>query len=158
MNPPGHLAVAYLTGRRRSLARWLPLVLGTVTPDVIDKTAQLIGVTPYGRTVGHSVLLWGWIAVAALIARGRGLGRGGWLVAFWLGGALHLMTDLVDDVVEGFSHSGWAFSAWMGWPWTNPDMWNLRVPHALGPWPGATTVLELLTVGACVIASYRDRR
>lgn len=150
MNLPGHLAVSALLTRRLS-ARGLAVLAGTVTPDVLDKGAQLSGLTPYGRTVGHSVLLWAW--VAGLVALGRR--RVPLASAFLLGGAVHLLTDFVDDLSEGLLFSGYVFSAWMGWPLTNPDMANLRVDALLGPMRGATTPLELLTVLACLAVMMR---
>ncbi len=160
MNVAGHLAVSLLLGRRvgrASVSAWAPVLVGTLAPDVLDKAAMLARVTPYGRTVGHSLLLWAAAALAVRWARARGA-RAGWALGVALGGAAHLVTDLVDDVVEGLSYSGYAFSGWMGWPWTNPDMLELRVPSLLGPHPGAPTALELLAIGAAAWALFAARR
>ncbi|HJL19537.1 MAG TPA: hypothetical protein RMH99_27995 [Sandaracinaceae bacterium LLY-WYZ-13_1] len=160
MNLAGHLATAYLVARRRRRVRWDRLgavTVGAVAPDVIDKPVWLLGFSPYGRTVGHSLSLWGGALVLWLVAGGarlRGARALGWLVA---GGLSHLLVDLVDDLVEGFQMSGFAFSAWAGWPWTNPDMWSWRVPHLAATRAEGTTALELATVALCLAWMARDR-
>jgi len=70
---------------------------------------------------------------------------------------VHLATDLVDDLVEGVQRSGYVFSAWLGWPWTNPDVMNVQVTPILGAGSFTTTLLEVLTVLLCAAMAYRDR-
>ena len=58
---PGHLAVAHVVARRRGadrVARIGLVALGALLPDLVDKPLMLAGVTPYGRTVGHSLVFW----------------------------------------------------------------------------------------------------
>jgi hypothetical protein len=156
LTPPGHLAVAYLLvrGRARSEGGGRAVALawcGAMLPDVADKSLQWLGRTLYGRTVGHSALLWALCGAGCLLAsRGatRSEQRGASLML--LGWLSHLVIDLIDDAVEGLERSGYAFSGWFAWPLTNPDMWNVRVPHLLDPMPHAVTSLELATVAACV--------
>lgn len=160
VNLSGHLAVAYLLGRRRSDARleraaWI--AGGAILPDVIDKSAMLVGLTPYGRTVGHSASLWALLLLGWIWARARGLSRAPALGLITLGGVSHLLVDLVDDVFEGFERTGYAFSAWAGWPHTNPDMWSVQVPHLWPHMRHPTTTLELLTVALLVFLLARDR-
>lgn len=161
MNVPGHLASAYLLVARgetpRSLARLAPAWLGALLPDLLDKPAMWSGVTPYGRTVGHSLLLWAALLALWLLAgraRPRGWASSGLVLA---GGISHLAVDLVDDVAEGLERSGYVFSAWLGWPLTNPDMWSVTSPHALEPMPFAVTALETATVAVCLLRVVRHR-
>ena len=161
MNVAGHLAVAYLLARRRRrawLARLEAIALGALLPDLVDKTLMLIGLTPYGRTVGHSLVFWLFATWLWMLAMARRLPRAGWLALVMVGGLSHLVVDLVDDVVEGVEHSGYVFSAWFGWPWTNPDMWSPKVEHLFPAWPYATSSLELLTLIAVVTIARRDGR
>lgn len=160
VNLSGHLAVAYLLGRRPADARleragWI--AGGAIVPDVIDKSAMLAGITPYGRTVGHSLSLWALVLLAWIWARARGLSRAPKLGLVLLGGVSHLLVDLVDDVFEGFERTGYAFSAWAGWPHTDPDMWSVQVPHLWANMRHPTTTLELLTIGLLVLLLARDR-
>ncbi len=163
MTPPGHLAVGYLLSRRggppRVASRILPALLGTLVPDLVDKPAMWIGLTPYGRTVGHSAIVWAALSLAWAVAFWRRSSAAGTVAGFVLLGALsHLVIDLVDDIAEGLERSGYVFSAWFGWPFTNPDMWNIRSPHVLEPMAHAVTTLELVTVAACLwhVARHRD--
>lgn len=159
MNLTGHLAVAYLLARRRPvrrLHRLGPLAVGALLPDAIDKPVMLVGLSPYGRTVGHSLTFWSfaWVfATIAVVGQLRGATPFGLIVA---GGWSHLVTDLVDDLVEGVQYTGYAFSAWAGWPFTTPDMWSMEIPHFLSSRPHATTVLEWSTVVVCVVLALRD--
>lgn len=160
VNPPGHLAVAYLLGRRRPgarLPRFAWLACGALVPDALDKSAMLLGLTPYGRTVGHSLVLWASMLTVWMWAAGLRVPAASALGLVTAGGVSHLAADLVDDVVEGVERTGFVFSAWAGWPWTNPDMWSVRVDHL---WPyarHATTSLELLTIAMTLGLLARDR-
>ena len=158
MNLPGHLAVAYVVGRGR-LRRLAAVTVGSLVPDVIDKPLMLAGVTPYGRTVGHSLVFWGYAVVIWMAAVTLRLRRAELLGGVVAGGLAHLAADLVDDVVEGFQSTGYAFSAWAGWPVTNPDMASWRVDPilALRRGPEVTTVLEIATVLAVVALAARRR-
>jgi len=173
VNVPGHLAVAYLAlvqARRMegSLARrgaprldrlgierLAITAFGALLPDLIDKPLMWIGATPYGRTVGHSVLLWCAALTLALIVGRRSIGLSALLL---IGGFSHLAVDLIDDLAEGLERSGYVFSAWMGWPVTNPDMAYVQMPHLLEPMRYAVTSLEIATVAACLwhAVSRRD--
>lgn len=157
MNPAGHFAVGYLVSRR-DRAALLPVWLGTFLPDLIDKPLMLVGYTPYGRTIGHSLFFWGATAVLGMLARAWRLARARTVLAVLVGGLAHLVVDLLDDAAMGLERSGYAFSAWMGWPRTNPDMWSVRVPHLFAPDNAATTSLELLTLLVCTIVLIRARR
>lgn len=161
MTPAGHLGVAYLVARRRPAhrsRRLAPLAFGVLLPDVLDKGAMMLGATPYGRTVGHSLLFLlalslGWRLLVARRAGGHAA-----LGLLALGVASHLAVDLVDDVAEGAVYGGYVFSGWMGWPLTNPDMLSVRVPHPERYLPRAITGLELATVVSVLVLSVLDRR
>lgn len=161
MNLPGHLAVAHLVARRRGPVRFdrLALVtLGALLPDLIDKPLMFAGVTPYGRTVGHSLVFWAFALSLWMAAAGRRTPRSAGLGLVVAGGVSHLFVDLVDDVVEGFQSSGFAFSAWAGWPVTNPDMWSWRVAPLFDVprRTEMTTALEIATVlGVCLALAAR---
>ena len=131
---PGHLAMGYLIVAGPALAKnrpldvrhaLLPALVGSLTPDIIDKSLQLTPLTPYGRTVGHSifvlaglVILWQW-AVAKKAPEARPMG-------WWIAGiAAHITIDFINDIFRGIEHTGYLFAAWMGWPNTNPDMWQV---------------------------------
>jgi hypothetical protein len=158
VNPPGHLAAAYFLARRARESRLRALAAtsaGALLPDLVDKPAMWIGLTPHGRSVGHSLLFWGCALVLAFAAVRR---RASIAALVVLGAFSHLVADLADDLAEGFERSGHAFSAWMGWPVTNPDMGYVAVPHLLGAAPHAPTTLELATVAACLwhLLLHRD--
>ena len=159
--PSGHLATAYLMARRRPasrLARFAPLALGVMLPDLVDKGAMHLGLTPYGRTVGHAAVVWAAAALlVVLIARARGrIPEGPSLLV--LGGASHLLADLLDDAVEGLTFGGPVFAGWAGWPWTNPDMLAVRTPWIFARPEDVVTSLELVTVLTAVVLSVRDTR
>ncbi|MEZ4338544.1 MAG: hypothetical protein R3B82_18135 [Sandaracinaceae bacterium] len=76
-----------------------------------------------------------------------------------LGGLSHLVADLVDDAVDGFTTSGFAWSTWGFWPWMDADGWYLRVPHLLPRTNGMVTILEVITVlGTCAWLALAHRR
>ena len=156
MNPAGHLAVSYLVARRRWA--WGPVLAGTFLPDVLDKSLMLAGVSQYGRTIGHSALLWGTVALLWMLAARLRLPTARLVGLVLLGGASHLAIDLVDDLVQGLESSGYVFSAWFGWPWTNPDMHPIRVaPLFVSRDSYRTTSLELATLVVCAIVVARGR-
>jgi hypothetical protein len=160
VNLPGHLAVAYLVARRRPaarLSRLVPVTAGALLPDAVDKPAMFLGLTPYGRTVGHSLTFWSLALLFWAVAAARRMRAAPALALVVAGGWSHLFVDLVDDLVEGFQSAGYAFSAWAGWPYTNPDMWSWVVPHLSARRGEATTVLELLTVALCLGWAMRER-
>ncbi len=149
----GHLASAWLLARRSGAeTSTIAIAIGTLLPDLIDKPQMWLGVTPFGRSIGHSVVLWG---VATLMCAWKfNLSRGPTLSVV-AGGYLHLVADLIDDLVDAVERSSYAFSAWMGWPVTNPDMHQVRVPHVFPSEPGHTTSLELATIAFALVVAWR---
>lgn len=104
----------------------LPAILGALTPDIIDKSFQLIGVTPFGRSLGHSVFFWAPLLLLLMLQDRK---KGKSFYAWWVyGGLSHLLIDLINDFVRGLEFTGYLFSAWMAWPFTNADMAQVKIP------------------------------
>lgn len=108
MQPIVHLAVGYLCyagyvrrsdGTTPSEGATLVALFGAALPDLLDKPPWLLGLT-VGRTVGHSLLFAVPVVLASwLLARSRGRPTLG--VAFAVGVASHLATDVPWHVVAG---------------------------------------------------------
>lgn len=85
---PGHLAFSVL-GNRYCNAAWVPVIVGAMLPDLIDKPLNdVFHLTPYGRYAMHS--LFG-LAVSMVIAYwwfGRQVA-----FSYGIGHALHLVGD-----------------------------------------------------------------
>jgi len=164
MNIPGHLAVGYLLAGDRTFGeswdtyvqyRLLPVSVGALSPDIIDKTLMLAGVYPWGRTVGHSLLVWALMLVAWAVLHVVSKGETAGLGFFVLGGLSHLGADFLDDLVDGFHYTGYAFSAWFGYPLTNPDMWEWHTRGVVYPCRNCFTVLEIATVALAWYAFWK---
>ncbi len=160
MHIPGHLAVGALVALelrpRRGVPgeRWgrrvlAPVWFGALLPDLIDKPILWSGSSVYGRTVGHSVLVWALVCLVAAWARTRrvsGHAALGWVT---LGVVTHGLADVLEGVLMGGLHGKvWATSWWV-WPWATPDTWSLL--RAGAPWPGGTHWMAL--EGLCVAAA-----
>lgn len=163
---PGHVAVAYLAGRaveaRTPLDRasvtpglYCCVVLGALFPDLIDKPRMYLGLTVYGRTLGHSLVAFavvGLVWVGLRLARRRGARAFGWFLGGW---ATHFGADVVDDLVAGVWHSGRVWSLWFLGPWWDADDLYLRVEPVLGwGWSGYS-VLEVGVVAVAVVMAHR---
>ncbi len=132
-------------------------MVGTFLPDVLDKSLMLVGASPCGRSVGHSLVFWGTATLLFIILYAVRHPRESTVWALVVGGWGHLVVDAVDDLFAGFEHSGYAFSAWAGWPWTNPDMWSWRVAPLLPTEGQPTTSLELAVLLVCTAVLVRAR-
>ena len=158
MTPAGHVAFAWLAADARTSDRTLPLVAaaGALLPDLLDKSLKFAGVYPWGRTIGHSVVVWlllaGFVVLTATTVRPARWAP--WLV---FGGFSHLVADLVNDVVAAFQWHEYVFAAWWGWPITNPDMWAVKV-HPLYYASFEMTYFEVAVVLLLVIRLVRQRR
>ncbi|WP_435196345.1 metal-dependent hydrolase [Natronomonas sp. EA1] len=107
MLPFGHLAVGYLCYSLLSRARgrvpeaWpaIALAVGTQFPDLVDKPlAWYTAVLPYGRTLAHTLLVAGPVALGCvLLARRYGPAP----LAFAVGWLSHLAADGVGILLEG---------------------------------------------------------
>jgi hypothetical protein len=87
-----HLVAALLIGRVTTLAP-LWLVVGAVTPDVIDKPVAMAGVTDLFHSLGHSTALLILVVPIALYSRAG--------LAAAIGWASHLLLDGVHVVING---------------------------------------------------------
>ena len=149
MFPPGHVALGVLLVRRlprlaSHRAAIAALLIGTLTPDLLDKTLQWAEVYPWGRTWGHSLI--GNLALAALalslwlLARATTLATtnplrttAALLMCLSVGHWSHLVADLWADFEQGAIDTGYLWSAWLAWPWLTSD----DLPCMVSPWlPG----------------------
>lgn len=145
MNVIGHVSVAQLLawppGQRFSATATFWVIAGALAPDILDKGLILLGVYPWGRTLGHSVFTWIVLGLIARLLTGRG--RGWSLKWFVAGGASHLLMDVFDDIINGLHYTGYVFSAWFSWPLLNPDLYPIQVAPLCGtPIHGMYTVAE----------------
>ncbi|MFP4598965.1 MAG: metal-dependent hydrolase [Persicimonas sp.] len=155
MYPIGHASLATLLAHRHATAEarpiaphaeLYPVIFGALLPDLVDKSILYLGVSPYGRTVGHSLLVLGLCAALWCFFRVRDAGGTrafGWMLVGW---ASHFIGDLANDIVAGAHYTGYLFSGWMGWPYTNPDMWEWKVAPLVAQCSGCYTGLELVVV------------
>ncbi len=158
MTPVGHAAFAYLAAAPRTAGVRAPIwvVVGSMLPDVLDKSLLLLRVFPWSRTIGHSAAVW---AAALCVVylwdlEARPVPRARWLC--W-GALSHLVCDLVDDFGAGFESTGYAFTAWFGFPWTNPDMAAWSVGAAFPP-TRAVSTLELGCYALCAAYLWWQRQ
>ncbi|MEM1346956.1 MAG: hypothetical protein AAGI01_00265 [Myxococcota bacterium] len=157
----GHLSAAYLLrvfplrrGAPVSLGLSAGVVLGSLWPDLLDKSLMFAGWSPHGRTVGHALALWAtlFLLLAALHVCGA---RWGPSVMFALGGAAHLVLDMLDHVLQGVFFTGYVFNAWFLWPWRTPDDWHVMMPPVLAGVDPFVTWLELLVIGFAAHVAWR---
>lgn len=151
---PGHLAVGALIARRQRYATfglWCAALLGSLAPDLIDKSLRLVGVFPWGRTVGHSVFVVAAVALIAVVGR-MFEPRARWPAALALGWAGHLVADLVADFELGVLHRGDIWSAWALAPLYNADQLSVTVQPCIGseaPWAIAEMAVVIAAVAVC---------
>jgi hypothetical protein len=121
MWPWGHAALGYLLyviyvwvrTREAPTGRGvLALLVGTQTPDLIDKPlAWYLDVLEYGRSLAHSVITGGLILLAVVLyLRHRGHRR--LATAFAIGYLSHLVGDSYTFALAG----EWGTIAWLLWP------------------------------------------
>lgn len=143
MLPVVHLVVGYLCyagytrvtrGRVPDEAPALVAIIGAALPDLLDKPLWIAGVVEVGRTIGHS-LLFGvpLMIVVWLVARNRR--REPFGIAFAIGYASHLVTDIPWHVISGEYHE----LGFLLWPIT--------------PMPAYTGTKPLASVGDVVITT-----
>lgn len=135
----GHLAMGYLVaagpavGLRRPLDirnALLPALLGSVTPDIIDKPLRALELIQYSRGLGHSLFFLALIYVVWKILAHRGA-RIARPFGYWTAGiAAHHFADLTNDLFRGLEARGFIITAWPFWPIT--DARTLAVQYDLG--------------------------
>lgn len=156
MYVPGHLALGYLGAalRARRMERpphlgreVLPVFVGALTPDLIDKPLLYLGVMSGGRTLGHSVffLLFS-VVLWAAVRRWKGRGSAVPFALWSLGVATHSLADLLEDATRGLLEGGSLIRSWFGWPWLGRSDWVVRSPEALWSTSIAVSPVEILTV------------
>jgi len=130
---------------------WVPLALGMLLPDLIDKPLYYLHASPFfscTRTVGHTALFAAMVlGVAALRKSPRGWALG-------VGVATHLVLDNVFDAVVG----GGLGSAWIAlvWPLAGWDFY--RVTFTLTEHAGKLVSLPTIAcevVGLALLALER---
>lgn len=142
MSPLGHAAIGYLAGRGLPRLPMVPLLAGSVLPD-IDFAAGLFGsMNDFHRGATHSIafaLFTG--ALAALCAR---LDRWNWAAAAFLGVFMHA---LVDSVLDTNSSNGIGVALF--WPIYREAVspFNLA-PMECGGWqnPGAAVACSWIII------------
>ena len=157
MNVWGHVAFAHALATRKPWGvrglreRALPLIVGALLPDILDKSLRFAGVFPWGRTVGHSAYVLTLFALIALLAKRE------WFVWVMAGWVSHIVADFTDDAVCAVQSTGYVFAAWFAWPYFNPDMY----PVVVTPIHPAKTCLSVyegfVLVWALFIARVRSR-
>lgn len=121
MWPWGHAALGYLLyviylrlrSRERPTGRnVIALLLGTQTPDLIDKPlAWYLHVLEYGRSLAHSMLTGGMILFAVVLYL-RHRGHRKLATAFAIGYLSHLVGDSYTSALAG----NWEYLAFLVWP------------------------------------------
>lgn len=121
MWPWAHAAVGYLLYTAYRRVRWrdspagpavVVLVVGTVVPDIVDKSlAWYVSVLPSGRSLAHSLLVGGLVAWVVLLAAYR-TDRTHLGVAFAVGYLSHPLADAFHAVLTG----EWQFLTFLAWP------------------------------------------
>jgi hypothetical protein len=161
MQPVVHLAVGYLCyaayarldrGEPPAEGPALAAIAGAALPDVLDQSLYHAGLTPVGRTVGHSLLFaLPVIAVVLLLTRRRGRELLG--VAFAIGYGSHIATDTPWHVLAGDFHE----LGFLLWPITHMPAYSGVKP--LGTVPGlgleATTLWLEAVIFVAGIALWR---
>jgi len=170
MYPIGHVSLATLLAQHRATAEGrpvathadlIPVLFGALLPDLVDKSILYLGASPYGRTVGHSLLvlalfsaIWGFLR----IQNTGGTRAFGWMLVGW---ASHLGGDLIDDFIDGAHFSGYLFSGWMGWPYSNPDMWEWKSQPIFSSCDACLTIFEVTIIAGAIWSlwsSFRSHR
>lgn len=151
----GHLSVGYLLACQGGTARAqiTAACLGALLPDLIDKALLFAHLTPYGRSVGHSALVWWAWALWTHAARHTARDAPGEAWVRWLviGAMSHLGADLINDLVAGLLYTRFLFSAWYGFPvWTPDDGHCIITQPALISCRDCTTPLELAVIAAAL--------
>lgn len=138
MQPVVHPVVGYLcyavyarwtAGEPPASAPALVAIVAATLPDLIDQPLYHAGVTPVGRTIGHSLLFA--VPLVGLVwwlFRRRGRDRLG--VAFAIGYGSHIATDVPWHVIAGDFHE----LGFLLWPVTPMPQYSGVKP--LGTVPG----------------------
>lgn len=112
-----YLAIGYVLGWRTPLdVRWC--LLGSLAPDLIDKSLGHLGVLPAYQTVSQSLV--GLTALTALVAYATSRGTAAFSVA-WV---LHLSADVFQLTINGRGTHALGMLFWPALHWENPLLAN----------------------------------
>ncbi|WP_255169603.1 metal-dependent hydrolase [Natrononativus amylolyticus] len=163
MQPVVHLAVGYLCyaaysrwrrGKPPGEAPALAAIAGAALPDLLDQSLYHGGLTPVGRTIGHSLLFAvPVIAVVWLVASGRNRRLLG--PAFAIGYLSHLATDVPWHVLSGdYDELGFLL-----WPITHmPEYSGVKTLGHVGGLEVTTLWLEAPILVAGIALWWHDGR
>jgi membrane-bound metal-dependent hydrolase YbcI (DUF457 family) len=103
----GHIGITTLIGSFLSLSL-LVVLIGSLTPDIIDKTLLLLGLTNTGRFIGHSLFLGSLISLIIYIVLRKKV------ISFSLffGFMFHLLEDATKFVPWFYPFVNYNFSAY----------------------------------------------
>jgi hypothetical protein len=134
----------------------VPLIIGMLLPDLIDKPlyyARISGFFSCTRTIGHTGVLLGAIALAAVFARSRVL------AALALGVATHLALDCFGDLFNNEPSSAWIA---LTWPVLHTRFASYYIPsiqvHLERLWVAPTIVSEMVGLALLGWDAWRVRQ
>lgn len=163
MHPVVHPFVGYLcyTGYTRLQREDHPqgdpsvvAVFAAILPDLIDHPLWLVGLTPVGRTIGHS-LFGGAVLVGVAGAVARRRGRQDLGIAFAIGYVSHIAADVPWHVISGDVHE----LGFLLWPVTDmPAYSGVKVVGTVGGVEVTTLWFEVMIVAVGVTTWWRDGR
>ena len=137
----------------------IPALIGSVTPDVIDKSLHLLELVEQSRSVGHSLLFLALLYLIWRILRTRGVDFArpfGWWTA---GVASHIFADFSNDLFRGMEARGFFFSSWMGWPLVDFDaveiVWEIGEYIRIHP---TITSLEISVYALTLVVAIVSRK
>src|SRR4051795_8593501 len=120
----GHVGIGRaLLGRWRAPLPFVPLTIGMLLPDLIDKPLYYSRLWPYitaTRTFGHTGLLLLALAGAGLLLQSRVL------KALALGAATHLLLDTMSDLPGGLTNSSTLIA--VAWPFSGGRFYSFYLP------------------------------
>ena len=153
MYPPGHLAFGYICYSLYFHIRWkrpppgdetLILLLGTQFPDLVDKPLALLGVFPYSRYVGHSLITIALLVVFLWFVTKTAPSRRRLVAPFTVGAISHSIADIIPKLLYG--HPLGADFGWLLWP-VIVGTPSYRPPEDIADYysfPGSTLLEEML--------------
>ncbi len=163
MNPIVHPIVGYLCyagytrvrdGRKPRSEPTVVAVFSAALPDLIDQPLWLVGITPVGRTVAHS--LFGAILIVGTVGfLARQRGRLDLAVAFAIGYGSHIIADVPWHVLAGDYHE----LGFLLWPVTEmPPYSGVKVVGTVGGVEITTLWFEAIILIFGVLVWWSDGR
>ena len=103
----GHIGISVFLGSFLSLTLFVVLI-GTMIPDIIDKTLYLLGLTNTGRFIAHTLFLGILISLIVHLVFRKKLVS----ISIWSGYLLHLLEDATHFVPWFYPFVNYDFSAY----------------------------------------------